>query len=469
MFEAPSSSSSAESTHGGRPEARTLTDARPDLGLVSAPPAIAGRYEIGELLGEGGMGLVYAARDLFTGAEIAIKVLREELIGNPDAAARFEREAIHTSALAGPRAVRVLDVGVADSGRPYMAMERLYGMDLDQILQEQGPLPIEQAVYFVMQACEAMKEPHARGIVHRDLKPSNLFAATIDGRLVLKVLDFGISRTKDRASRLTRTLTTIGTPSYMSPEQARCEEDLDERSDVWSLGVILYELVTGTVPFVAASPTATAIAVCSSPPVPPTSYRADLPPAVEAVILRALEKERDKRYPSVGALAAALEPTVIGPLLPTLRTTVDDPRAERRSRRRRFRLLAAAAGTVLGLTMLFAANADAPAGTAALASEAPVQHDVTDVRTAEVGATLATSAVDVRVSDAPVSDAPVGTPSLVSPLPPVAPTATVAPAPVGSEPSLIVDFSRAAPSSRPRPVPTPPPRPNRRPKFDERF
>ncbi len=438
-----------------------MTDSRPGVGRPSTPPVLAGRYEIGELLGEGGMGTVYAAVDLTSGAEVAVKVLRAELIGNPDAAARFEREAIHTSALAGPRAVRVLDVGVADSGQPYMAMERLYGTDLERILQQQGPLQIEQAVYFVMQACEAMKEPHARGIVHRDLKPSNLFAATIDGQLVLKVLDFGISRVVGASSRLTRTLTTVGTPSYMSPEQARCEEDVDERTDVWSLGVILYELVTGTLPFVGASPTATAIAVCSSTPVPPGAYRVDLPNAVENVILRALEKDRDDRYPSVAALAAALDATVVGPLLPTLRTPVEDPRAEARSRRRRIRLLGFSAGAAAGLALLYAMGSEP--GPAVLAAEAPIRHDVIDVRTAEVGAAVATSPAD-RGSAPSVAPSP----SLPSIVPPAA-------APVIAEPAAPAAAVIAAPSTRlmaaPPPLPPPPVAPplTRRPKFDERF
>lgn len=385
----------------GNGESRTLLWSRaPKRSARRLPPTIDG-YDVGEILGEGGMGQVFAATEVSSGREVAIKLLRPELIGNPDAAARFERETLITSALVGCHAVRVFDVGVAASGQPYMTMERLHGSDLGRILDEQGPLPIAQAVFWVRHACEAMIEAHAHGVLHRDLKPSNLFAATTDDGLVLKVLDFGISRTVEERSRLTRTRTTIGTPGYMSPEQARCEKSVDVRSDVWSLGVILYELVTGTLPFERDSATATAIAVCSATPVPPSRHRPDLPRALEAVILRALEKSPNRRYASMAALEAALVDALSAPFVVTLNAepVSELPPVLRSARRRPGRVL----GWVLPLTAfgalgLAAASSASPEANA-IAAEAPLRRNVPDLRAA------ATPIVLVEPRQPPVSTA----------------------------------------------------------------
>ncbi|NUP05877.1 MAG: protein kinase [Polyangiaceae bacterium] len=281
---------------------RVRLDSRPSI------PLIVGRYELSELLGRGGMGEVYAARHLDTGEEAAIKLLRPELLDAPEIVARFEREAALTSALRGPHAVRVLDFGVDESGPPYIAMERLRGIDLAQLLDKGGRLAIGDAVHWLLQACEAMAEAHDAGVIHRDLKPANLFIATTPSGPILKVLDFGISRLRDADTRLTMTQNTIGTPVYMSPEQAKNSRSVDARSDIWSLGVILYELVTNAIPFDGDSPTAIAINACTVPPTPPTCWRPDLPVELEAVILKALEKDPAQRFGNVRELAAALAP-----------------------------------------------------------------------------------------------------------------------------------------------------------------
>ncbi len=423
-------------------------------------PSIQG-YELGELLGEGGMGQVFAARDLRAGADVAIKVLRAELIGNPDASARFEREAMHTSALAGLHAVRVLDVGVAESGQPYMTMERLDGSDLGNLLDERGPFPIDQALFWVAQACDAMTEPHERGIVHRDLKPSNLFCAMTNDGLVLKVLDFGISRATED-SRLTRTLTAVGTPIYMSPEQARSEHAIDHRADVWSLGVILYELLTGQVPFEGKSPTSTALAVCSATPLPPSHHRSEISPTLDAVVMRALEKDPARRYSDVREMRAALdavasgvdaltpaalEPAVFEPTLPapeTLQPTLPVPiRAPRAKRVPRSRAVAAAAALgMFGLLLVLAAPG-AQASTLRVLAEAPLAH----FAERSIATPAAPPALETAVEEAPARAA---SPAPRSAQAGGAPSSSPAHRASPSEPH------RAAPAARSRP------------KFDER-
>ncbi len=471
MLNDPPPSSAAFTLESPERSAATLVGPkRPARRSGSTPPSIGGRYEIGEVLGEGGMGTVYAAHDAQTGDVVAIKVLRAELIGNPDAAARFEREAVHTSLLAGPRAVKVLDVGVAESGQPYMAMERLRGADLERILAEHGPLPIPQAVHYVVQACEAMKEPHARGIIHRDLKPSNLFSAITDDGLVLKVLDFGISRSQEE-SRLTRTMTSVGTPIYMSPEQARCDKDIDVRTDVWSLGVILYELVTGTVPFEGGSPTATALAVCSEEPKPPSRYRPGLPPPVEAVILRALAKDPAQRYASMDALADALKAaisearadTLPGPIVrvsvdgatvdgATLKRPAPTP-AFTPSKRRLGHLIGWAAALVAAGALLVAESSGAEAEASAAKLE-PIRIRAFELRAAHAAAIAAPDAA----GEAPGAKAP----SAAAPRTGTA-NAGAAVAPGAASPRSDVSPSRGA-----APAPAPALPSSRRPKFNER-
>lgn len=287
-----------------------------EAGTASSPVAIgevlAGKYRIDRVLGQGGMGIVVAATHVHLRQKVAIKFLLKGARG--DVVARFLREARSAARLKSEHVARVLDVGELPTGSPYMVMEYLEGSDLEGVLAQRGPLPIEEAVLHVLQACEAIAEAHAAGIVHRDLKPANLFLTrTPDGSGSVKVLDFGISKDTtedggDESASLTRTTAVLGSPSYMAPEQMRSTRDADARADIWSLGVILYELLTGAVPFNAESFVELALKVISDEPPPPTNFRADLPPGLEAAILRCIRKEPSERFASVTELASAIAP-----------------------------------------------------------------------------------------------------------------------------------------------------------------
>ena len=256
------------------------------------------------------MGLVFEAEHLRLRQSVAIKFLRHEILSLPDAVERFEREARASARIRGPHVVQVLDVDTDDRGRPYMVMELLRGRDLEAELRVRGSFPVAGAVDLVLQACVAVAQAHAAGIVHRDLKPSNLFLAEEAGKRVLKVLDFGISKIAPDAgtpSPATSTCMTVGTPLYMSPEQMRSSRDVDGRSDIWSLGVILYELVAGTPPFLGTTTAAIAAIVADAMP-SLRRVRPDVPEALERVLVTALAKVPADRLPTAEALGAALLP-----------------------------------------------------------------------------------------------------------------------------------------------------------------
>ncbi len=268
---------------------------------------LAGKYQIERVLGRGGMGVVVAALHLQLGERIALKFLLPEALQNAEAVARFAREARAAVRIKSEHVARVADVGTLDNGSPYMVMEYLEGLDLSAWLQQRGALPAEQAIEFVLQACEAIAEAHVLGIVHRDLKPANLFVVErADGSLALKVLDFGISKAEGASAGLTKTSATMGSPLYMSPEQVRSPRDVDQRSDIWALGVVLYELVAARAPFDGETFAELVYKIVTAPPAPLACPSA--PPALEAVILKCLEKEAAQRYRSVGELAIALSP-----------------------------------------------------------------------------------------------------------------------------------------------------------------
>ena len=271
---------------------------------------LAGKYRVERVLGAGGMGVVVAAHHLQLDQRVALKFLLPNALSSADAVGRFVREARAAVRITGEHVARVSDVGYLESGSPYIVMEYLEGLDLSAWLKQRGALPIQLAVDFVLQACEAIAEAHALGIVHRDLKPANLFCVQrADGQLSIKVLDFGISKVTTPGGEghdMTRTSALMGSPFYMSPEQLQSSKSVDARSDIWSLGIILFELVSGRVPFAAQAVTELAIKIAMDPAPPAHAFRADVPLGLERVIATCLEKNRDKRYPTVGELAIAL-------------------------------------------------------------------------------------------------------------------------------------------------------------------
>jgi eukaryotic-like serine/threonine-protein kinase len=289
-------------------------DRQEQLAGVTAGDVLAGKYRVDRVLGVGGMGVVVAAHHLHLDERVAIKFLLPETLTNGDAVMRFAREARAAVKIKSEHVARVTDVGTLETGAPYMVMEYLEGEDLANWLLTKGPLPLEQAVDFLLQACEAIAEAHSIGIIHRDLKPANLFVAQLPGGVQsVKVLDFGISKLTGmsasgaRASD-TKTSTMMGSPLYMSPEQMQSSKDVDTRADLWALGVILYELLTGVSPYVADSMPELILKIVSSPPDSLRARRPDVPEALEAALLRCLEKDRKRRYQTVGELAGALSP-----------------------------------------------------------------------------------------------------------------------------------------------------------------
>jgi serine/threonine-protein kinase len=272
---------------------------------------LAGKLEVERVLGEGGMGVVVAARHLELEQRVAVKFLLPEIAKRPDAAERFRREARAAAKIRSEHVARVLDVGSSADGVPYMVMEYLEGNDLADELRDRGALPVEEAVGFVLEASEAVAEAHAAGIVHRDLKPANLFLARrADGSRLVKVLDFGISKSVSGGSSadlsLTATSTMIGSPLYMSPEQMHSAKSVDVRTDIWSLGAILYQLLTSRPPFPAESIPQLCNALLNDSPAPLSGFRDDVPPELEAAVLRALAKDRAERWQSVGEMCQAL-------------------------------------------------------------------------------------------------------------------------------------------------------------------
>ena len=271
---------------------------------------LAGKYRIERVLGRGGMGIVVAATHLQLGERVALKFLLPEALENAEAVERFSREARAAAKIKGENVARVTDVAALENGTPYIVMEYLDGSDLAAWLHQRGPLPIEQAVQFVLQACEAIAEAHALGIVHRDLKPANLFVIErADGMLAVKVLDFGISKSTGFGSpqaAMTKTSASMGSPLYMSPEQMRSAKGVDERTDIWALGVVLHELLTGSLPFQADSMTELVLKVVTASPISLTDVRPGAPAALGKVILKCLEKDPGLRYPTIGALGVAL-------------------------------------------------------------------------------------------------------------------------------------------------------------------
>ena len=272
----------------------------------------AGKFLIEKMLGQGGMGAVYQALHEGLKQRFAIKVLLGEVAQNTEAVQRFMNEASASASIQSEHVARVTDVSRTESGTAYMVMEYLEGKDLSQLLEVRGRIPTAEAVSYVLQAIEGVHQAHVGKIVHRDLKPSNLFLAKkADGTQIIKVLDFGISKMTGldaAAAALTTTRAMLGSPLYMSPEQLRNSKTVDARSDVWSLGVILYELLSGTVPYVGDSLGELFACILENDPIPLRQHEPSVPAALEAAVMQCLRKKKEERLGSVAELAQLIAP-----------------------------------------------------------------------------------------------------------------------------------------------------------------
>jgi serine/threonine protein kinase len=268
---------------------------------------IAERYRLKRLLGQGGMGSVWAAHDEKLRRDVAIKLVTERISDSEQALGRFEREAMSVARLRSPYITQIYDYGIED-GSPYIIMDLLEGEDLKELLAREQRLSMDQTAQVVVQVAKALHAAHATGIVHRDLKPANVFVATEHGEQVCKVVDFGVAKAlNDLAddSDTTAEGVLLGTPRYMSPEQAHGAKQVDHRTDLWSLGVIAYLCLTGRLPFVAVGTGHVLVKICTEEPPPPSEINDALPPEVDAFMLQALAKDPEERFQSAREMGTA--------------------------------------------------------------------------------------------------------------------------------------------------------------------
>jgi serine/threonine-protein kinase len=376
LFEDPAPHSSIRKALHRETEAKRPNEPAPCSILALAPGVVlGGKYRIERKLGEGAMGVVFAATHLGLDETVAIKLMRHDVQQTDGTFARFAKEAKIAARIRSEHVAKVLDVDVLDGLGPFIVMECLEGGSLADMLDASGPLPAERVVAYVLQACEALAAAHSIGVVHRDVKPDNLFVTRHGGLEVLKLLDFGISKAALTGSVLGEDMAAstlsfvMGTPLYMSPEQLRTSADVDVRTDVWSLGVTIHELVSGRPPFTGESIAEICAAILDAAP---AALPDTCPPTLRAVVSRCLEKDRSQRYQSIAELAAALVPLAPGEAqayasrsscilrastlnlklepAPTSNTAATPPRGVRSSRFQSSALVAAA--TVLSLAVL---------------------------------------------------------------------------------------------------------------------
>ncbi len=395
---------------------------------------IAGRYRVERVLGVGGMGVVVAATHLGLEQRVAIKFVLPPAATDDALLERFLREARAVARLKSEHVTKVLDVGKLDTGAPYMVMELLEGCDLGALVAKHGPLPVDAAAEYIAQACEAVAEAHAQGIIHRDIKPQNLFLTThMGGSPLVKVLDFGVSKVSIAGiETLTRSTTVMGSPLYMSPEQMRSARDVDPRSDVWSLGIVLFELLTGRVPFDADSMPALCLKVVSDDMPRLDRDRTDVPAELAAIVLRCLAKDPDRRYRDAAELGAALtrflatRPAQTAGMTETMSVTIAPPRQPKVAV---IAMLGAVVGlmlaSIVGGVVVHRARTEAPA-------RAP--------------------------SSAPSASAPLPAPSASSEAPPImlpeiAPSASASAAPSATPPPKPPVVKPVAPRPPPKPAP----------------
>jgi serine/threonine-protein kinase len=317
---------------------------------------LLGRYQVTRKVGQGGMGAVYEAQHTLIGKRVAVKVLLDKYVHKEQVVARLEQEARLASSIGHEHIIDITDFGTTDDGRTFVVMEFLEGESLAECLHREGPLPEARILHIVAQVGSALSAAHAKGVVHRDVKPENVFLLRRKDKDYVKVVDFGISKSMrqsepgaDDSPRLTQTGMVLGTPLYMSPEQARGDEELDHRIDVYALGVIMYELATGRVPFTGANYLSIISQVLNDDPVSPRSLRPELSAEFEAILLRAMEKDRDARYKTTDELVNDVNLLLDDPSRSTQRARILPPR--RATRRSGLRILA----WVVGVSVIVAA------------------------------------------------------------------------------------------------------------------
>jgi eukaryotic-like serine/threonine-protein kinase len=449
---------------------------------VRVGDVLAGKFRVDRVLGAGGMGVVVAATHLQLDQVVALKFVRTEALHNPEIVSRFEREARAAVRLKSEHAARIIDVGRLETGSPYIVMEYLEGQDLAQVLEQRRALPVATACDYLIQACDAIAEAHGLGIVHRDLKPGNLFLArTSHGQQAIKVLDFGISKTQGPAGdvNMTRTQAVMGSPGYMSPEQMRSTKNVDGRTDVWSLGVILYELVAGRTPFQADTFSALCLRIAVDPHPPMQALPSKMPPGFEAVVNRALEKDPAMRYQSAAELAQALAPyaspsareraqrlvaampvvmpsaayqMMLGPTANTLDAASGQARGAPRGQRRSRALVIAGAGIAAAVAIGVAVGVTRGRGGSEGSGDKAIAEPAAPPRRDPPPAAVLPDPVERRV--APDAGAPVAEPLRPPPgSPPPAPAATPA-----ATPPVRLDAGSPAPPAPP-PVSKPRPKP----------
>jgi serine/threonine protein kinase len=280
--------------------------------LPEADPSLVGhllesKYLVKELIGRGGMGAVYRAENQRIGKQVAIKMLTRGHDAGSSSMKRFYREARIMGSLGHPNIVEIYDLGALDNGVPFQVMELLEGQTLAGKIEIEGGIAIEDALVIAEQVLSALDVAHQRGIVHRDLKPDNVFLAQREGRTIVKLLDFGISKTiGEETLSLTKTGMVVGTPFYLAPEQAR-GDDVDQRIDVWAMGVLLYEMITGTTPFRAENYNKLIVRILTTRAEPPSTRQPRLAKEIEQVIMTALSHDRDDRYADAGQMLSAFQ------------------------------------------------------------------------------------------------------------------------------------------------------------------
>jgi serine/threonine-protein kinase len=293
-----------------RPHARAPSEGR---ALLKVGDLLAGKYRVERILGEGGMGVVVAAHHELLDQRVAVKLLYQD-IADREAQTRLLQEARAAARLQSEHVARVVDVDTGEDGLPFIVMELLDGADLCQIADARGALPRWLVVDYILQALEGLAHAHARGIIHRDLKPSNLFLANrLDGTQIIKILDFGIAKapsteTDRHLQQLTGGRSVLGSPPYMSPEQVRAPKTVDHRTDIWSIGVCMYELLTNSMPFGGEEIQETFAQILEKEPAPIRHLVTGVPEGLEQVVMKCLAKNRNERYADVGELARALVP-----------------------------------------------------------------------------------------------------------------------------------------------------------------